>query len=141
MPDQITDDVLMNAIRQRLLDEIMRKQQTQTHIQNIIGGAGVAPGGEAASAGGVFEGLRAPPPEADMGMEEPMDYGVDIERSKMWANPKAGQEGQDPFLPPGIKPQVDAWEGGVEPDPIGWRKSVRRFRSPRGQEIERKKKL
>lgn len=125
--EQITDDVLLNAVRKRLLQELLREQQSPNiDIQNIVGGRGDSPAGIPP---GVFEGMRSPEPQ------EPQDYGVDITRADVWADPQ--NPGQ--LLPMGVKPPP--MDGSDEyPDPIGWQKIVRRFRTPRGQEIERKKK-
>jgi len=126
--DQITDDALLNAVRKRLMRELMAERgqsPPNIDIQNIVGGGR---GGEPQLPPGMFEGMRG-----GESAEPEMDYGVDITRSDMWADP--ANQGQ--FLPPGVMPEpVD----GKYPDPIGWRKSVQRYRAPRGQEIETQKK-
>ena len=102
--EQITDDALLNAVRKRLLQEILREQSSPNiDIKNIVGG-----GGEMSPPSGVFEGMR---------QEDPTDYMVDITKS-------------------------DVFPEGAEPGakPIGWNKLVRRYRTPRGQDIETEKK-
>lgn len=126
--EQITDDALLNAVRKRLLQEIMREQESNQIINNIVGGGQAPPSGGSIPPG-MFEGMRG----QEQG-EPDMDYGVDITRADVWADPSKPGE----LLPIGVMPP--AGPEGKYPDSIGWQKTVRRFRTPRGQEIETQKK-
>ena len=123
-PAGITDDDLLQAIRKRLLEEIMAERQSQNVIQNIIGrglpSSPSSPSGQS-GAGGVFQEMGYRPTPDDF------EYGVDIERRDVY--------GPDPNWIP--EP------GSEEKAPLiktGWEKFVKRYRTPRGQDIEQEKK-
>jgi hypothetical protein len=125
MAQGITDEVLLNAIRQRVLEDIQNKQ-AQNVINNMVGG-GMAPE-QGASA--IFGQMANKGGLADLAEEPDMqDYNVDILKEDLY----------DPINDEKYK-QLAAIlqqhpEVGLNPKdipigkPKGWKKSVRRYRS------------
>lgn len=78
MDEQVTDDMLLAAIRQRILDEINRKEQQAQIINQIYGGkGGESPQGQA---GGVMGALG----NASGMSPEDYNYYVDISRQDVF---------------------------------------------------------
>lgn len=73
----VTDEVLLEAVRQRLLDEVRKQERMAPVVNNVYGG-------HVPSSQGVAEQMGQP--EADPGL---FDYFVDIERSPLM-NPATG---------------------------------------------------
>lgn len=110
----ITDAVLLEAMRQRLLDEISRRQETNV-INNLIGGSSDAlPAVRGAS--GVSQ-YASPTSSAEDEIDPALyDYFVDITREDL----------------PDINPATGK--------PAGWKKSVHRYRAEKGKEPPKKRK-
>lgn len=80
----IDDNVLLAAVRQRILDDIGRKQESQGIVNNIYGGG--SPGGHIPMRG-VSDQLGDAPEG-----EDPYDYFVDITRRDLdEVNPNTGK--------------------------------------------------
>ena len=111
----ITDAVLLEAIRQRMMDEIGKQRETNV-INNLIGGGSDALPAVRGSRGvGEFVG-QANPSSAGEGLSpEDMDYLVDITREDL----------------PGLNPDTGK--------PRGWKKTVHRYRAPKGDSKPPKK--
>lgn len=98
------ENVLRQAIQQRILEEIQRKEAAHQVVNNVYGQSGAA----APHAHGVSEQMGGMSPED-------YDYLVDITRSDL------------PEINPATK------------KPMGWKKTVHRYASPKGKEPEKKK--
>ena len=80
----LDDQILLNAVRQRVLDDLNRREQQQQIVNNVYGGGGEGKGHVPMR--GVAEQL------GDMGEEDPYDYFVDITRRDLdEMNPHTGK--------------------------------------------------
>lgn len=114
--DQITEKMLLNALRRRLLEELQAKREERATIQNIIGGGAGAGGGR-----GLYDQFAGSP-----GVPSPVDPG------------------QYDYLVDIIRRQIP--EGATEVDPVtgepvsypegGWSKRVHRYRQPKKKVIQ-----
>jgi hypothetical protein len=101
--DPTSDSALLKAVRKRLLNEISAKQAASSVINNNVYGGSAHAGGS--DVGGLLGSMGGAPAAAG---EDPFDYLVDIERKDLPINPETGK-------------------------PEGWRKSVRRHRTPKDE--------
>lgn len=101
--DRISDDMLLQAIRQRILDQIEARQQMAPIINNVYGS------GPSGGMQGVADLMNKPgdQPEAEEVGPDPYEYRVDIQRRNVY----------DPDDPEKM---------------IGWNKSVNRYRELMG---------
>ena len=126
----VTDEMLLNAIRQRVLEDIEQKKAASV-INNIIGGGGGGQGlyGQMANQ----QGLKDIAEEPDM-----MDYNVDITKEDLY----------DPIKDEKFKALAQILqqhpEVGLNPKdipigkPHGWKKSVRRYRDGKKEDKGKK---
>lgn len=94
MDEEVNDDVLLRAIRQRMLEDLRSPRQSAAPITNNVYGGGVG--------GGVRDSMS----DADLGGVD-RDYFVDIVREDL--------------------PDINEATG----KPIGWKKKVHRFSTPK----------
>jgi hypothetical protein len=114
----VTDEVLLQAIRKRLLDEIAEQQQASSIINNNVYGAG-QDAGQQAEAPGIAAGMQG----QDMSPEE-RSYFVDILKQE--------------YEPGDTTQFYDPESGGpsdVELKHGGWGKRVHRFSTPKKKEM------
>lgn len=83
MRNKVDDARLVAAMRQRILDEINRRQEAHTLVNNIYGNNAGGPG---ESSHGVADQLGHSTSEQD-----PYDYFVDITKEDMPVDPKTGK--------------------------------------------------
>lgn len=100
----ISDDYLIQAARRRLLRMLEKEGGDAASIVNNVYGGGGSGGGAAGGGGG--GGLGGMLEAMGGGGEDPFDYFVDIKREDL----------------PDINPATGK--------PLGWKKTVHRFRSP-----------
>jgi len=104
--NKYSDDVLLQAVRKRLLGELSGKSgqsghsQMQKVINNVYGSSGAPDTGSGGLVGNMGSGAGAPVPGGAGGGDDPYSYMVDIER---------------------------------ENNPNGWTKRVKRYRTPKDQ--------
>jgi hypothetical protein len=140
MDQNITDAMLLNAVRQRVLEDIKQKQ-AQHIINNIVGGhGGGAPQEGASSVFGQMAnrgGLQGVDEDVDPAQ---YDYNVDILKEDLY----------DPIKDEKFAALRDLLKGhpeiGLNPKdvqvgkPRGWKKSVRRYKAEKkGDKSEKKK--
>lgn len=111
----VSDQALLSAVRQRILAEIQKKQE-QHHAaitNNVYGhGGGTAEQSQHGMSQGVADQLGN-----STNAEDPYDYFVDITREDL----------------PNINPATGK--------PAGWKKSVQRYRTKKGEPEPGKKKI
>jgi hypothetical protein len=103
----VTDEMLIEALREKILREIQKEQNAQAITQNIYG-----PGQQVQ---GIPERMQLGPQEELP--EDLFDYFVDITREDL--------------------PEVNP----VTSKPLGWKKSVHRYRTKKGEEPPKKKRI
>ncbi len=114
--DQISDQMLIEAARKRLMQELAGGGGGQSpKIMNNIYGAG---GGQPPGGGGMFEGGMGGG-GGQGGGEDPFDYFVDIERRDVFGDPVDTKDAKGNVV------------GSYTPK-LGWDKKVHRFRGSKG---------
>ena len=86
MDDQLTDDMLLQAVRKRIRDELLGgKKSNASIVNNVYGGHP-----DQAKEGGILSDQMG----NQMGGEDPFDYFVDIERRDQ-VDPEGNKLGWD----------------------------------------------
>ena len=142
--ESINDDVLLAAIRRRLLEEIERRGGNSPIVNNVYGGGGTVGGGGLLDQMSGGSSPKIDSEDEDIGQIDPglFDYMVEINKRDVF-EPQIDPETGEPLLDPRTKQPQMARDAKGKMIPMGWSKTVRRFREPRGQDIERatKKKI
>lgn len=102
MREDLSDAGLLKAVRRRLLGELAAKREREANSQKIVNNV-YGSGGPQHMGGGLAEKMHGTG-EVDPGL---YDYFVDIDRQDKELNPETGK-------------------------PAGWKKSVHRYRTPKG---------
>lgn len=102
--EQVTDQMLLQAIRQRIMDQIASREQMAPIINNVYGA------GPSARSQGVSDMMSASGQDtpSSKGDKDPYEYMVDIQRRNIY----------DPEDPEKV---------------VGWDKNVRRYRQLMGE--------